>query len=399
MYAPDTTLCLVDFEDGIYDITGKSNVNINGVSLSSNQTKYHGNSAYFNYINKDGLIIKLPEEAKTVSFWFYPTEENTSGWYPTVWSSQSSHNSGGTYTHISDGSYSEYPQYRVNDVDTYYNNGVQGATIIERNQWHHFAYCYEGNGVHRFFLNGITQATITKENFNTLNIIAIGGLLGNSNTFVDGCHFSGYIGEILITSDCLWVQDFDIPTEKYQWTAPVIPSTTIKNESNYGTYYGSILNITDSDESTYWWTNQPQETNQYILFSFSNPVTFNGLTSVTTTNIDDCISNGTILQTSSDGKNWNTVGYFSGEPVCAFSNLNVGGVSYIRIYVETSSNRWLCLNEIVLDYVENSTHKLYVKTDSWNEVKAVYKKINGMWINQEYYKDIFDKYVNYITQI
>ena len=72
-YAPDTTLCLINFKNGIYDITGKSTVQNNGANLSSDQYKYNSSSAYFNYTEGNNVLITLPSEAKTVSLWFYAT--------------------------------------------------------------------------------------------------------------------------------------------------------------------------------------------------------------------------------------------------------------------------------------------------------------------------------------
>lgn len=66
-YAPDTTLCLINFKDGIYDITGQSTVRNSGATLSSDQYKYNSKSAYFNYAENDSVLITLPREAKTVS--------------------------------------------------------------------------------------------------------------------------------------------------------------------------------------------------------------------------------------------------------------------------------------------------------------------------------------------
>lgn len=360
-YAPDTTLCLIDFKQGIYDITGQSTVSNHGCSLTSDQYKYNSSSAYFNYNESDNILITLPSEAKTISLWFYPTGSNTSGWYPTIWSSQSNSDAGGTYTHVDDGGYGTNPIYRANANNSSANNGTSGSSAITRNTWHHYAYCTNGNGSHYFFLDGTLQATVTQSSPNELTILGLGGLLKSTNSFVSGCYYSGYIGEVLITSDCLYTSDFEVPSEMYEWENYVSPPLTIESETNYGTYYGSIANITDGDESTYWWTNQAQEQSQFMLFTFSKPVIFNGLTAITLNNTGDCITSGTVLQTSEDGTSWNTVGNFSGEAECTFSNLGINNVSYVRIYVETSSNKWLCVNEIMLDYEEIVNQYLYMK--------------------------------------
>ena len=396
--APDSTLCLINFEKGIYDITGQTTVSNRGISLSTNQFKFGTSSGYFNYSNNNYALLTLPSEAKTISIWFYPTGSNTNSWYPTIWSSQSASASGGTYTHIDDGSYNTYPVYRVNAATaTANNNGAYGSTIITRNTWHHYAYCNTGNGTHYFFLDGVLQATITQSNPNSLTVLALGGLIDSSGGLVSGCYYSGYMGEVLICSECLYTSDFDIPTESYTWDSEVTPPITIESSSNYGTYSGSIDNVTDGNTSTYWWTNEAQSQSQFIMFEFDRPITFNGLTALTLNNTGDCISSGTVLQTSSDGVSWNTVGNFTGEASCSFLNLNIINTKYVRIYVETTSNKWLCVNEITLDYIEEPM--FYIKqSDNWCHVSVIYKKINAKWVQQniENLDTLFSNEIKYV---
>lgn len=398
MYAPSTTLCLIDFKEGIYDITGQSSVKNNGVILSSKETIFDSYSGEFNHSELDNILIDLSEEASSISIWFYAVGDNQAGWYPTIFSSQANSNSGGTYIHISDGAYGEYPQYRVNEVNEIYNNGVTGDMLILRNQWHHLMYCRDESNMHYFFLDGELQASIYQGNYNKMTTIAIGGLLQTAANFISGCYFTGYIGEILITKDCLHTENFKVPSEKYKWIAPVVPPVTIGIMTNYNTYEGSISNVVDGDNETYWWAGTAQESGQYILFIFNNAVIFNGITVVTNNNVNDCLSSGNILQISTDGNTWDTIGYFSGGTECSFSNLNIKDVLYVRIYAENSSDRWLCVNEIILDYDEIKKQKFYLYKNSWMEVKSIYKRINGEWVSQEYYRDLFDNEKTYVTK-
>lgn len=395
--APDSTICLINFENNIIDITNNSSVLNNGVTLSSDQAKFGTNSGYFNYSNKNNIILSLSSEAKTISLWFYPTGNTTADWYPTIWSSRSTTAAGGTYTHIDDGSYSNYPVYRSNESGSLSNNGTYGSTIITKNTWHHYAYSTQGDGTHYFFLDGKLQATVTQSNPYTLDIIALGGLLQSSNNLVDGCYFSGYMDEILICSECLYTADFSVPTEAWEYTGEINPVVNIASSSNYGTYYGNISNLTDGDTSTYWWTNNAQSESQFVLFTFNRPVIFNGITTQTLVNTGDCISSGTVLQVSFDGSTWTTIGNFTGEPVCTFENLNIVNVSHIRIYVETSSNKWLCVNEITLDYIEPPLQNLYKKINgSWVYIQEVYEKENGTWVKKYELKDLFNDNIEYI---
>lgn len=193
-----------------------------------------------------------------------------------------------------------------------------------------------------------------------MNTIAIGELLQTAVDFISGCYFTGCIGEILITKDCLHTENFKVPSEKYKWIASIVPPVTIGIATNYNTYEGSISNVMDGDNETYWCAGTAQESGQYILFIFNNAVIFNGITVTTNNNMNDCLSSGDVLLISTNGNTWNTIGYFSGETEYSFSNLNIEDILYVLIYAENSSDRWLCVNEIILDYDEIEKQKFYL---------------------------------------
>ena len=387
--APDSTICLINFERGNYDITGNATVKSFSATRLTDQHKFGEYAAYFSKESSSHLNITLPSEAKTISFWFYCTAENTSGIYPTLFSSIAYSDAGGTYAHIDDGSYSLYPVYRANSFNAEGNNGTYGSTLITRNEWHHFAYCANDSN-HLYFLDGVLQATVVQNSPNSLNQLFLGGLMGQSN-MISGCYFTGYIDEILICSEVLYTTNFTPAAEAYTVNNEADIPLEIASESNYGTYAGSIANLTDGNTSTYWWTDSAQSESQFVLFTFSKPVVFNGLTAQTFNNTGDCISSGTVLQVSTNGTTWKTVGNFTGEAECVFENLNEKDVIAVRIYVETSSNKWLCVNEVTLDYIEQE-NKLYLKDGgAWIAVITLYKKINNIWtiIDQSDYEAIF----------
>lgn len=395
--APSSTICLINFNNGIYDVTGQTTTTNGGVTKSTEQIKFNTHSGYFDKDSNNIIQLALPSEAGTISMWIYAVGDNTSGWYPTLFSSASSFEAGGTYIHVDDGSYSVYPVYRANSTSSSSNNGTYGSTVITHDAWHHVALCVSGSS-HYYFLDGVLQATVTQISHNDYTSWFVGGLRGSSS-MVTGCYFNGYIGEILVTSDCLWTTDFNVPTEAYTWDNEVDPPVepiTITSSSNYGTYSGSIANVTDGDTSTYWWTNGAQSASQFIRFNFNRPVTFNGLTAQTLINTSDCISSGTVLQVSTDGSEWTTVGQFAGEPTCTFADLNQKNVIAVRIYVETASNKWLCVNEITLDYVEE-VDQLYMKVNgAWTTVSAVYKKVDSTWVLQDDVSLLFDTSTKYV---
>lgn len=397
--APSSTICLINFENGNYDVTGNSTVIISDTTRSSDQSKFGSHAVYFTKDSSSHLDVTLPSEARTISFWFYCTADNASGSYPTLFSSPSYGNAGGTYTHVDDGGYGIYPVFRANASGSNNNNGTTGSTTITRNIWHHFAYCHEGAS-HYYFLDGVLQATVTQASPNTLNQVFFGGLMGASS-MVTGCYYTGYIDEILICSETLYTSDFTVPSEAYVYDNEVAPPLEVDSSSSYGTYSGSIANLTDGDTSTYWWTNSAQEQSAYVMFSFSRPVTFNGLTATTLNNTSDCISSGTVLQISTDGATWTTVGQFTGQNTCSFTDLRQKNVSYVRIYVETSSSNWLCVNEITLDYEEpvaTGPQLIWKSNGAWVNVQEVYAKQNGVWALQDDISSLFSEGTKYVLK-
>ncbi len=411
-------IALMHFDSEIVDELGKVTITNNGATLSTDISKFGGSSLYFNQNSYLSIAIGS-NTPQTIEFWFYPQGSNTSGWYPTLFSTNTTSSAGGTYMHVDDGSYSTLPVCRCNSSSSNTNNGSYGKAVITRDTWHHFAYCTSSSS-HYFFVDGVLQATVTQSNPNTITTLYIGGLRGTS-AMTSGCYYKGYIDELLISSTCKWTSDFTAPTEVYvgsggiMYTLSNITEDTtayalfgvdtsvpisVSSSSNYGTYYGSIENLTDGDTSTYWWTNAAQSQSQYVRFDFSRPVTFNGLIAQTLTNTGDCISSGTVLQVTTDnGTNWVTVGQFTGNATCSFSDLNQTNVNAIRIYVETASSQWLCVNEITLDYEEpiSSSPVLYLKTNrAYSIYSMVYKKVSGAWELQSDLESIFNTSTNYV---
>lgn len=381
---PQNTLALINFDKGIYDVSGSATVTKKSVTQNTSVVKYGNNSGFFNYENRNYLKITTTTPVKTISLWFYATGNNTANWYPTVFSTNSGVNvAGGVFMHVDDGSYSTYPVYRANDSTIAAgNNGTYGSKLITRNTWHHLAMSIDGTSF-RFFIDGELQATVTQANPPEITTVGIGVLLNASNITTSGTYFSGYIDEILLNSDCLYTENFTPESEAYTIPNEVEPpeeEVEMGSETNYGSYYGTIDNITDGDENTYWWTDSNQAVGSYILFSFTKYITLNSFRVLTTRNTGDCVSSGSVLQTSKDGITWDTIGNFTGAADCSFTDLNIQQIKYVRIYAETESSKWLCINEVTMDYEEYYGYLDINLSGTWTQIKAVYKKDSTGWV-------------------
>lgn len=185
----------------------------------------------------------------------------------------------------------------------------------------------------------------------------------------------GAISKMRIWTKALSTEELDKLFTEFGEQTP----TRTESSTSHGTYYGDISNVTDGDTSTYWWSNDAQTAGTYIQFDFSKKIIFHGLRCQTLNNTGDCVSSGTLLQVSTDGENWTTVGTFDGTADVTFTDIDVKCTS-VRLYAATASNQWLCINEITLDYDAVPESLLRAKLDgTWYKINYIYKKVDGAW--------------------
>ena len=108
--------------------------------------------------------------------------------------------------------------------------------------------------------------------------------------------------------------------------------STVTATTNFGTYSGSMSNILDSDDNTYFWSNEAQTVGKYILFTFANPITLGGA-SFYSSNSTDYPGSNFEFQVSSDNNTWTTVGTMTDGNRTEFTDLNYKNIKYARIYV------------------------------------------------------------------
>ena len=175
--------------------------------------------------------------------------------------------------------------------------------------------------------------------------------------------------------------------------------STVTATTNFGTHSGSMSNILDSDDNTYFWSNEAQTVGKYILFTFANPVTLGGA-SFYSSNSTDYPGSNFEFQVSTDNNTWTTVGTMTDGARTEFTDLSYSNIKYARIYVVSGKNNWLVLNsasfrcpsssytiesvtgdtEIVIRYREIRPYWSMIKTSmGWKGIMGIYKKTSLGW--------------------
>ena len=175
--------------------------------------------------------------------------------------------------------------------------------------------------------------------------------------------------------------------------------STVTATTNFGTYSGSMSNILDSDDNTYFWSNEAQTVGKYILFTFANPVTLGGA-SFYSSNSTDYPGSNFEFQVSSDNNTWTTVGTMTDGNRTEFTDLSYSNIKYARIYAVSGKNNWLVLNsasfrcpsssytiesvtgdtEVVIRYREIRPYWSMIKTSTgWKGIMGIYRKTSLGW--------------------
>ena len=173
--------------------------------------------------------------------------------------------------------------------------------------------------------------------------------------------------------------------------------------TNYGTYNNNAITNVNSDNSTYFWSNEAQSVGKYILFTFNKFIDLTGVTTYSN-NSTDYPNSVNKLQVSSDNTNWVNVGTFQDNPTSTFTGINATKIKYVRIYCDTTGNNsWLVLNSVTFTYtvpvIEEgysytlsnidgdktveiifiNTNRVLLKVNGEYKEGTAYKKTSGRW--------------------
>ena len=212
MATVENGIALLHCED-FTDALGNCTITNNNAIISTEQHKFGSSSLYFNKDNSSYISIALEHlDTYSIEFWFYPILTQTSNYYPCPVSTTTTNGNGGTYIFLNDSTYSNNPIYRANTTASG-NTGGYGSTVITSNEWHHMAICKSGSN-HYFFLDGNLERTVAQSSSNTITAWYLGAKRRVSD-MQSNAYYTGYIDEILITSECKWSSSFTVPTEAY----------------------------------------------------------------------------------------------------------------------------------------------------------------------------------------
>jgi len=195
----NTTLLLSGTNSGAYDSTMINDfLNIGGVYVSSNNTKYGTNSYYFNgssYLSiTSNPAFNFGTGNFTIECWIYPTSF-TNGNGTILSNNIASYSSGAVIlksNHTGKIGFGAYDFSSIGtDLVSYSNTGLS-------NTWTHVALVRSGT-TFTLYVNGINQSTATSSitvNFSTVNtLIGYDGAYDGSSSY-----YTGYIQDLRITN-------------------------------------------------------------------------------------------------------------------------------------------------------------------------------------------------------
>jgi hypothetical protein len=275
-----------------------TNTASNYVTISTAFKKFGSASAYFSgandaFITSDANYINLNATPWTIDYWVY--------WDTTV-------DDGCMVGAQSDGIIALYKS--GNNIIIYLGNG--GWNILVGNSfghtwsadtWYHIAMTWDLSN-YRIFIDGIKKLDVSNSNGMNPNWSPRIGAWGNATL-----EFTGYIDEFRVIKQCLWTDDFSVPTEAGSPYAAELPVPFTKTQ---------FLTINDNADAL-----------EYRDFDFTQlndtPTTYSG-------------SEGKYLRATASGTEWAEVSSgeqsstLSGTSLFVDGDATVTGTMYAHVY-------------------------------------------------------------------
>lgn len=132
------------------------------------------------------------------------------------------------------------------------------------------------------------------------------------------------------------------------YTATASASIRSYNDKTY-----PVSNVIDGDNSTFYWSGSAQRVGAYVQVDLGAAISFNAIR-LTSTGTDQC--NNANVQVSADGKEWQSIGQYSGKATSEIFKVNgKKKVRYIKIEIKENSDKWWQLAEIEWGNYTNGT--------------------------------------------
>lgn len=205
------------FDDKSLD---KRTITNNGVTVSTAQSKFGGNSLYFNgssYLTIPGYDFGA--EDFTLDWWEYPTNANAGTRFTNVYCTSYSTQAGGLLTYLYASGLKVYLSNKTGGASTSDWNVLAdktlGANVL--NTWTHRAVVRSGSNL-MFFKNGTLEYTYDVGS----NVVGYSSSrpwgIGNwaSDLMTTGYPYIGYLDEFRVSDVARWTANFTPPTEPYE---------------------------------------------------------------------------------------------------------------------------------------------------------------------------------------
>ena len=125
-----------------------------------------------------------------------------------------------------------------------------------------------------------------------------------------------------------------------------------------GGYHCVAANLIDGNTSTYYWSSDSQTVGMYARVDLGAEVRFDAIQVSSPAHGDYCTNAN--VQVSTDGKNWTTIGTYSGSRSTAVTKTyevpeSVESFRYIQVVITTARNYWWQLSEIAWGSYDGTT--------------------------------------------
>lgn len=216
-----STVALYHFDSDFLDSSGNGRHLTGSATISSAQSKFGGNSAYFDGITSSltslaGAFPALDSSDFTMEFWMHYTGATSEADYDYMaWLGEV----GGSdfiAPRLSDNSYSDgyalHMHYRDGSGTWFLSNLIAANRSTLRNVWAHIAFVRTGGTTYKTYVNGVlSQSAVTS----LLSFNAAMTLILGAKNAAGASRYMGYIDEFRLSNAAIYTANFTPPTAPF----------------------------------------------------------------------------------------------------------------------------------------------------------------------------------------